>query len=67
MLLKLKQKKLIGEVFRDAAGMYPMPSFYLNKIDGAGYIEKYNFSFLPGSNELILMIKKTQRKVQKVL
>ena len=26
-----------------------MPSFYLNKIDGAGYIEKYNFSFLPGS------------------
>ena len=29
--------------------MYPMPSYYLNKIDGAGYIEKYNFSFLPGS------------------
>ena len=26
-----------------------MPSFYLDKIDGAGYIEKYNFSFMPGS------------------
>ena len=25
---------------------YPT-SFYLDKIDGAGYIEKYNFSFMP--------------------
>ena len=48
-VVKIKAKKIDWRSFRAAAGMYPMPSFYLNKIDGAGYIEKYNFSFLPGS------------------
>ena len=48
-IVKIKAKKIDWRSFRAAAAMYPMPSFYLNKIDGAGYIEKYNFSFLPGS------------------
>ena len=48
-VVKITAKKIDWRSFRAAAGMYPMPSFYLNKIDGAGYIEKYNFSFLPGS------------------
>jgi len=52
-IVKIKAKKIDWRSFRAAASMYPMPSFYLNKIDGAGYIEKYNFSFLPGSGAYI--------------
>ena len=52
-VVKIKAKKIDWRSFRAAASMYPMPSFYLNKIDGAGYIEKYNFSFLPGSGAYI--------------
>ena len=26
-----------------------MPATYLNKVEGAGYIEKYDFIFMPGS------------------
>ena len=48
-IVKITSKKIDWRSFRAAAGLTPMPSFYLNKIDGAGYIEKYNFSFLPGS------------------
>ncbi len=48
-IVKIISKKIDWRTFRAAASIYPMPSFYLSKIDGAGYIEKYNFSFLPGS------------------
>ena len=48
-IVRIKAKKKDWRTFRAAAGLNPMPSYYLNKIDGAGFIEKYNFSFLPGS------------------
>ena len=48
-IVRIKAKKKDWRTFRAAAGLDPMPSYYLNKIDGAGFIEKYNFSFLPGS------------------
>ena len=48
-IVRITSKKKDWRTFRSAASFYPMPSFYLNKIDGAGYIEKYNFSFMPGS------------------
>jgi len=48
-VVKIKAKKIDWRSFRWAAGLVPKPSFYLNKIDGSGYVEKYNFSFLPGS------------------
>ena len=48
-VVKITTKKKDWRTFRTAASFYPMPSFYLNKIDGAGYLEKYNFSFWPGS------------------
>ncbi len=48
-VVKITSKKIDWRSFRSAAGLYPMPSYYLDKIDGAGFIEKYNFSFLPGS------------------
>ena len=48
-IVKVTAKKEDWRSFRYAAGFTPMPSYYLDKIDGAGYIEKYNFAFMPGS------------------
>ena len=48
-IVRVTAKKKDWRSFRYAAGFTPMPSFYLDKIDGAGYIEKYNFSFMPVS------------------
>ena len=48
-IVKITAKKEDWRSFRYAAGFTPMPSYYLDKIDGAGYIEKYNFAFMPGS------------------
>ena len=52
-VVKIKAKKIDWRSFRSAAFLYPLPSFYLDKIDGAGFIEKYNFSFLPGSGAYV--------------
>jgi microcin C transport system substrate-binding protein len=48
-IVKITAKKKDWRTFRSAAQFIPMPSFYLDKVDGAGYIDKYNFSFMPGS------------------
>ena len=48
-VVRITAKKIDWRSFRSAAFLYPLPSFYLDKIDGAGYLEKYNFSFFPGS------------------
>ena len=48
-IVRIKSKKKDWRTFRYAAGFTPMPSLYLDKIDGAGYIDKYNFSFMPVS------------------
>ena len=49
-ILKVKAKKKDWRTFQNfAAGLSLLPSIYLNKVDGAGYLEKYDFSFMPGS------------------
>ena len=48
-IVRIKSKKKDWRSFQYAASFTPMPSFYLDKIDGAGYLEKYNFSFMPVS------------------
>ena len=48
-IVKIVAKKEDWRSFRYAAGFTPMPSYYLDKVDGAGYIEKYNFAFMPAS------------------
>ena len=49
-IVKIKSKKKDWRTFRYAAGLTPMPSFYLEKVDGgAGYIKLYNKSFMPVS------------------
>ena len=49
-ILKVKAKKKDWNAFKKFAhGFDVYPSLYLNKVDGAGYLEKYDFSFMPGS------------------
>ncbi len=48
-IVKVKSKKKDWRTFRYAAGFTPLPSYYLDKTNGAGYIEKYNYSFMPVS------------------
>ena len=49
-IIKVKAKKKDWRTFQNFAhGFAIMSSLYLNKIDGAGYLEKYDFSFMPGS------------------
>ena len=49
-IVQVNAKKKDWRTFRYfSAGFTLMPSTYLNKIDGAGYIEKYDFNFMPGS------------------
>ena len=48
-IVKIKAKKKDWRVFRYAASFTPLPSFYLEDIDGAGYIKLYNFTFMPVS------------------
>ena len=49
-IIKVKAKKKDWRTFQNFAhGFAIMSSVYLNKIDGAGYLEKYDFSFMPGS------------------
>ena len=46
---RVTAKKKDWRTFRNFASLTVMPSTYLNKVDGAGYIEKYDFNFMPGS------------------
>ena len=49
-IIRVTAKKKDWRTFRYfSSGFSVMPSTYLNKVDGAGYIEKYDFSFMPGS------------------
>ena len=49
-IIEVKAKKKDWRTFRYfSSGFTVMPSTYLNKVDGAGFIEKYDFSFMPGS------------------
>ena len=49
-LQEVKAKKKDWRTFTYFSnGFTVMPSTYLNKVDGAGFIEKYDFSFMPGS------------------
>jgi len=49
-IVKITAKKKDWRSFRYCSvGFTVMPSRYLNKIDGAGFIEKYDFTFMPGT------------------
>jgi len=49
-IIQVKAKKKDWRTFRYFSnGFSIMPSTYLKKVDGAGYLEKYDFTFMPGS------------------
>ena len=48
-IFKVTAKKKDWRTFQNFASFSVMPSAYLGKVDGAGYIEKYDFNFMPGS------------------
>ena len=48
-IVRITAKKKDWRTFRSAAQFTVMPARYLSKVDGAGYLEKYDFSFMPGS------------------
>ena len=52
-VIKITAKKIDWRAFRAAAALYAYPSTYLDKIDGVGYLEKYNSSFMPCSGPYI--------------
>ena len=42
--------------------LYIYPSYYLNKIDGATYVEKYQYELMPGSGPYILNTERTTQE-----
>jgi len=48
-IVSIKAKKKDWRTFGYSAGLKIYPSYYLNKIDGAAYIEKYQYDMMPGT------------------
>ena len=48
-IVSIKSAKLDWRTFGGIAESAIYPSYYLNKIDGAAYLEKYQFEMMPGS------------------
>ena len=49
-IIEVTAKKKDWRTFRYfSGGLFVYPSTYLNKVDGAGFIEKYDFTFMPGT------------------
>ncbi|PID28227.1 MAG: hypothetical protein CR982_04550 [Candidatus Cloacimonadota bacterium] len=53
-ILKVKAKKLNWRLFLYFTGLKIYPSHHLKKVDGKGYMEKYNWKMLPGSGAYVL-------------
>ena len=66
-IVRIKSKKKDWRTFQYASGFTPMPGFYLDKIDGAGYLEKYNFSFMPVSGPYKFDIENSKKGADGVL
>ena len=61
-IVSVKSKKTEWRNLYGFAGIYVYPSYYLNKIDGATYIEKYQFEMMPGSGPYILNTERTTQE-----
>jgi microcin C transport system substrate-binding protein len=58
--IKSKKKEYLN-IFSIAA-MAIYPSYYLHKIDGATYVEKYQFELMPGSGPYVLNTDRTTQE-----
>ena len=61
-IVSVKSKKTEWRNLYGFAGIYVYPSYYLNKIDGATYIEKYQFEMMPGSGPYVLNTERTTQE-----
>ena len=61
-IVSVKSKKKEWRNLYAFSGLYIYPSYYLEKIDGATYIEKYQFELMPGSGPYVLNTKRTTQE-----
>ena len=61
-IVRIKSKKVDWRTFIYAASSAAiLPSYYLDKVDGAGYVDKYQYEMLPGTGPYILDKNKTTK------
>ena len=61
-IVRMKSKKVDWRTFIYAAtSAHIFPSYYLNKVDGAGYVDKYQYEMLPGTGPYILDKERTTK------
>ncbi len=61
-IVSVKSKKKEWRNLYSIAGLYIYPSYYLEKIDGATYVDKYQFELMPGSGPYILNTERTTQE-----
>ena len=61
-IVSVKSKKKEWRNLYSIAGLYIYPSYYLEKIDGATYVDKYQFELMPGSGPYILDTERTTQE-----
>ena len=61
-IVKVKSKKKEWRNLYAIAGLAIYPSYYLEKIDGATYVEKYQFELMPGTGPYILNSERTTQE-----
>ena len=61
-IVSIKSKKKEWRNIYSLAGLYIYPSYYLEKIDGATYIDKYQFELMPGSGPYTLNTERTTQE-----
>ncbi|MBN1969518.1 MAG: hypothetical protein JXR48_06920 [Candidatus Delongbacteria bacterium] len=63
-IVKIKAKELNWVLQYSLAAMKILPAHYLSKIDGSGFLEKYQFNMLPGTGPYIIDEERSPRGTQ---
>ena len=61
-IVSIKAKKVDWRTFADIAESTIYPSYYLNKIDGASYLTKYQFEMMPGTGPYEIDVNQTTQE-----
>ena len=61
-IVSIKAHKIDWRTFGYIAAVAIYPSYYLNKIDGAAYVEKYQFEMMPGTGPYEIDISQTTQE-----
>ena len=61
-IVSIKATKVDWRTFGTIAGQPVYPSYYLNKIDGAAYVEKYQFEMMPGTGPYEIDVSQTTQE-----